>query len=800
MPKGLTNEEVKEKIRLGKTNKLNSSNRSIREILLTNLFTPFNNFFFVIISILIFFYFRTSEIKLLLDGWGVISIVFINTLIAIFQEIRAKRMLDKVQLLVNRDISVVRDSEIIKVNPSNLVEGDTIFIERGDQIPADGKIIEHLRLEIDESLLTGESESILKEDNDQVLSGSFVVSGNGYFIAEKLGNDSFAGKITGLAKNFKYIVSPLQKIIIRIIQILSFTALTLIIIKAFNNIDIGILSVSALRQYTTIIVSLIPSGLIFLTTITYVIGIYRISKLGAVVQRINAIEAFAGINVVCMDKTGTLTKNLLSITNQINISGLDDAEVNLIIGTYAKYTSYKNSTIIALSKYDSLNDVKVLDEIPFSSQTKKSAVKLNIHGKERIFVLGAFDLLKKLLRQEPLTLVNEDEIDLFRNLLLIEIVPTNKKLEDELIKPRVIPIAVISLLDTVRKDSKKALDLFNEKNIEVKILSGDSASAIQAIARKISWDIKNDEIITGQELEKMEEKAFNNAVVAKKVFARLAPDQKKQIVDTLKKKRLYTAMIGDGVNDLPAIKHANLGLAMEEGSQVTKEIADIILVKNKFSLLPGIFDEGNKIVNSVSMASKLFLTKNIFVALITILSIFSLPFILTPRRVGFITIFIITLPAFILSLNNKDVSKHRGFIKDLIVAVLISSICIVITGYSSYFLSKNIFPGNTEDIYSMIFICVVIFLALVNYLSIVIPNNKDNKSKIIFTVYCFGILGLLFATTILDLTQTPLFWFNLLYEISPLTSQHWLFILAAGCVGGLILYLLQEIRKAVMKI
>ncbi|MEI7603868.1 MAG: HAD-IC family P-type ATPase [bacterium] len=802
MVSGLTDKQVEEKIALGEVNKVNHKTKTLREVFITNLFSKFNIFFFAVIAVLIIFYIKTGEIKLMLDGWGIFSLVFVNTVIAIVQEIRAKKMLDKVELLINRDICVVRNSVKVNILPEKLVKGDVIFVERGDQIPADGFVVESTRLEIDESLLTGESEPMIKKNGDNLLSGSFVSSGNGYFTADKLGGDSYAGKITGMAKNFKYISSPLQNKILKIIQVLSITAVFLIIIKAVDNKSIGILSVDGIRQYTTIIISLVPQGLVFLTTITYIVGIYRISQLGGIVQKINAIEAFSGINTVFMDKTGTLTQNKLSVTNLINLTDESIEDVKKLLGTYAKYSSYKNSTLNSLCVYDFEKNGEVIDELPFSSQTKQSAIKVNINGEIRIFLLGALDILSQRIDQKSKSRINEDEIKLFRNLLFIEVFPSNLQndLNVDIKQGEIKPICVISLLDTIREDSREALDLFEAKNIDVKILSGDSPYAIQAIASKVGWDISDDMLISGPELAEMDEHKFKQAVLHKKIFARLAPEQKKEIIGVFKKKKIFTAMIGDGVNDLPAIKSSDLGIAMEEGSQVTKEVADIILVKNKFSLLPQIFDEGNRIVNSVSMAAKLFLTKNLSVTIIILLTVLTtLPFLLTPRKVSFLNIFIITLPSFLISIYNKDISRRKKFIKDLFTAVSISAVFVVVFGYVAYYLSPDYYKNITEESRIGIFLCVIVYITVANYLSVVIPSHAGAKEKILFSLYSASLMLILYVMTVVDLAKTPLFWFKELYEVPTLNKEYWIFITIMGLTGGGLLYLLQKLRRLLIK-
>ena len=416
-------------------------------------------------------------------------------------------------------------------------------------------------------------------------------------------------------------ISPLQKKINLILKILFGFALVLTGIEIIVwYIKPNIEFVDFIRKIATILISLVPQGLVLMASVTYAVGIFRISKIGAIVQKLNAIESFSNVQVVCMDKTGTLTENKLRIHSFTNLSNvIPDEEVKLLLGSYAYNSSDKNATIMALDEFEPYKKAECVEELPFNSSNKLSILKLKIKEKSDFYILGAFDILTDKLstekKNEALNTYKEKDLNIYRNLLFGKVlnIESVRDAQQKLNELDIEPISIVSITDTVRNDVYEALDLFNKNGIGFKILSGDSGEAIMAILNEIGWKITLDQIISGNELDKLTKEEFKEVVLSKQVFARLKPEHKLDIIMTLKKEKIYTAMIGDGVNDLPAIKKSDMGIAMEEGSAITKEVADIILLKNKFSLLPEIFDEGNKIVNTVNSVAKLFLTKNFLV-------------------------------------------------------------------------------------------------------------------------------------------------------------------------------------------
>lgn len=799
--KGLSSAEVKERISKGFQNRSSKpKTKTTGEIFIENIFSVFNLVILSIILFLLYFYLTTKDDRLLLDSIGILTIALINTFLAVYQEIKAKRALDKVNLLLKKQITVIRDGKESLIEPYDIVTDDVIKIGRGDQVVVDGKVIYSNHLEIDESLLTGESNPIQKKINEEVLSGSFCLSGNGFYQAEKIGDESYAAKVTSTAKKYKFDLTPLQKKINLIVKILFCAAVLLVILEIIFNT--GGFNPDFVRKISTILISLVPQGLVLMATVTFAVGVYRISKLGAIIQKLNAIESFSNVKVVCTDKTGTLTQNKLSIHEINSVSDLTVDEIKALIGTYAKLTNDKNATINAVDVFEADPSYEFVDEFPFSSERKFSMIRTKTGSGHKTFILGAYDMLSKFVasdKQSKLDKIFEEKnLNVYRN-VLFGFVDGNaglKETADNFSSMKIDPLCIISIKDKIREDVFDAIKLFDNNGIQVKILSGDSAKSIQEVAREIGWKIKDSDLISGSELEVMDDSQFGKALKDKIIFARLKPEHKLRIIKTLKKEKIYTAMIGDGVNDLPAIKEADMGIAMEEGSSITKEVADIVLLKNKFSLLPQIFDEGNKIINTVKSVGKLFITKNFFVIYITLLSLFFLlDFPLTPRRVSLINIFGIALPAFIITLKNANVERTKYFMKDLISFVILSALVIVAAGYIGvYIIGKN--HAVSEKEIQMIMLTIMIITNIASYFSIVL--SKDDKNKLTYLLYGFMILliYIFLASTYIDSGLIHLL--KKFYEIDYVRFELWPDIMIISLVSSFILFFAQKIRSKVI--
>ncbi|MCX7832697.1 MAG: HAD-IC family P-type ATPase [Ignavibacteria bacterium] len=804
MIKGLNSSEVEERVNKGLINKTSKSRtKTVGEILIENIFSLFNIIIGGVIIFVIIFFLIYKDYRLLLDSIGILSVAILNTTIAIYQELKAKKALDKVNLLLKRTVTVIRDGKEIKIDQEQIVLDDIIKISRGDQVIVDGTIIYSERLEIDESLLTGESLPIEKEQGDKILSGSFCISGSGLYKAEKIGDESYAQSITNLAKKYKFDLTPLQKRINVFLKFLFLFAIFLVLLKILIGRNINITESDFIREIATILISLIPQGLILTASVTDALGVYRISRIGAIIQKLNAIESFSNVQLVCMDKTGTLTQNKLKVAKLFVINEkYTEEEIKILLGTYAHYTLEKNATSKSLEEYPVSNKLIKIDELPFSSESKFSAINFQEKNENIIYVLGAFDILFEKVIENYKNIIQDvytkNGINIYRNLLFGKVIGKSNidDLKGSKFNFQIEPLSVISISDTIRTDVFSAINLFKENGINFKILSGDSSEAIEAIVNDIGWKIDKNKFITGKELRNIsDEETFFKVVNEKIIFARLIPEDKLKIIKALKSKNIYTAMIGDGVNDLPAIKEANMGIAMEEGSSITKEVADLILLRNKFSLLPEIFNEGNKIVNSVSLVAKLFLTKNFIVIYFTLLSYLSFMFPLTPRRVSLFNIFAIGLPALILTIRNNNINKCKNFLIDVFSYVVIASFTITISSiiggeFVKYYLDSS------ENIISMTMIAIMIFTAVINFL-IVSKNTFDKRLK--YYLYSIILISIFLFLSLTKINIGLLNIIKLFYEIDTLEYLNLIIIFIVSFFAFILLYILDSIRKYIFK-
>jgi cation-transporting ATPase E len=615
---------------------------------------------------------------------------------------------------------------------------------------------------------------------------------------EKTGDECYAAEITRMAKKYKFNSTPLQSKINLIVKFLFVTALILVALELlFGRTNYG--EVHLIRKIASIIIALIPQGLVLMVSVIYAYGVLRISKIGAIINKLNAVESFSNIKVVCMDKTGTITQNNHEVT-AINYLPSDYIEPVLkkIITSFALSSSEQNETIRAVSLIDSAVKAEIKDELPFSSELKFSAAKLSIpqYGiNEKTFILGAFEILIAQSSAADLNdIIKLKNLSGCRNLLFGQL-HDNISLED--LKsgndlPAITPLAVVSISDQVRIDAADTIRTFGQKGIEFKILSGDSPGSISSVLRELNWDVNESEIITGSELELIKDDQLYNIVENKIVFARLLPQQKLRIIKSLKGQKIYTAMIGDGVNDIPAIKESDIGIAMEEGSKSTKEIADIVLLKNQFSLLPEIFNEGTKIVNTSDAVSKLFLTKNFMVVFITLFSlIFAREFPLTPTRISFFNIFAIGFPAFLYTAINKNCSVKRNFFFEVISFVIISSLVIVSFGYIGEIVAKHFFSISRNDIQLLL---LAIFLLTTIFNFIIIVSDSPEREKKIYMVYAgmFALLNIILATFPLHLKL--IYYLKIFYDVDYIDTRLWLIIIPVSLIGSIVLLLLQKLR------
>lgn len=670
---GLSHTEVQERVAQGLVNRVRRSDAAeYLDIVQRNLLTLFNALVFPA-AVLLF---------LLGDypaGLAVSGMAIANTLLGLVQEIRAKKQLDQLTLLAETRVRVIRDSKVEEIPAGDVVQGDFLLLSAGDTVVADGEIVESRYLEIDEALLTGESDPVSRKLGEQVLSGSFCVTGEGVYIAQRVGQEAFAQKTASEARAYQYTASPLQDQINRLIRILTSLAVLLSCCYLALYYLRGTFGVAELvRMVAATITSMVPQGLVLMATIALLLGAVAMTARRVIVNRLSAVEAMSSIDTLCMDKTGTLTTNRLKLAKiEILDHSRAEKEVNHLLALFAwNSLDRDNKNLIALREAFDQVKADIRDHLPFKSQNRYSALRVNAES-EQVLALGAWEALQPLL-VDPKTVeqVWQPLISTgWRLLVFAEAREVPRASFDGSLQGfRLHPLAVLALSDELRPEAAEVLRQFAEQGIQFKILSGDNPETVRATLAPLAESSDHpalralacNPVLTGAELEATS--TPKELIDTHSVFGRVSPWQKVQIVRALRAQGRKVAMIGDGVNDVLPIKSAHLGVAMGEGSRAAQTVAGVVLQTNDFSLLPRLLDEGRIIVRNLQRSGKLFLTKNAYTLLLIVgtLGIFNLSFPFLPQQVTLLNFLTIGVPAFLITLDRSRASAtHADFVREV---------------------------------------------------------------------------------------------------------------------------------------
>ena len=589
-----------------------------------------------------------------LDALISVSVISFNMMISLVQEVRAKQTLDHIALLTRPKATVVRDGQEQLLEPEALVVDDLLVIHPGDQIVVDGPIVGAGRLEVDESLLTGESNLVTKHEGDMLYSGTFCVTGSASYRAEKVGVHSMAGTLTARARAYREMYTPLQREINLLIRVLLFIALFLELLLVAASIVSFIPIVETVRM-AMVIIGIVPNGLFLSISMAYALGAVRIVGKGALVQKFNAIESLSHVDVLCLDKTGTLTTNRLQLAS-LYPYGIDKIALRALLGSYIAHTSSRNATseaIGAACQEQTMRGLHVRQEIPFSSARKWSALVVDESTLRGVYVLGAPDVLRPFLVPDSnLGVFVAEETGRGLRVLLFARSPEPvqfQQLAGEPCLPQgLIPLGAISLRDTLRPEARETLAQFVALGVQVKIISGDHPRTVTALATQVGLG-EHSKTVTGAELDALDDMQLAQVVEETTIFGRITPGQKERIIQALRRRHHYVAMIGDGVNDVLSLKQANLGIAMQSGSQATRGVADLVLLQDSFAALPPAVREGQRIRNGMQDILKLFLARvaSVTLLLISIAFIGSFPF--QPRQTSLLTLLTVGVPALALA-------------------------------------------------------------------------------------------------------------------------------------------------------
>jgi cation-transporting ATPase E len=644
---GLSESEVIARRARGEGNNVRlQTSRSYVQILRQNAFTFINSVLFAI-GITLVLMGRVG------DAVMTAGLVLLNVVVGVVQEGRAKHTLDQIALLIRPKASVVRDGKEHIVDPSEIVRGDLLIVRPGDQIVVDGQVLGSGCVDLDESLLTGESDLVPKSAGDNVLSGSFWVTGIAFYEAQKVGADSYANQLTTGARAFRQVKTPLQRSVDLVIRVLMFVVGSLGILMVLSLVLHGVPTVESVRV-AAVIATLVPQGLFAMVIIAYALGAVRIAGKGALVQQSNAVESLSNVTVLCLDKTGTLTTNRIEL-NEIKPLEMTDKDLEYSLGAFVASVSERNRTAEAIAKACGGNELVVAEEVPFSSERKWSALAMDDRNLRGVYVLGAPEILRPNLKREAdLGSKVEEWTATGQRVLLFahrsEIVPLFDEAGEAQLPRDLSPLGLLSFSDELRDDAQTTLQGLANAGVELKVISGDNPQTVAAVARKAGLRTGAG-VVSGLDLDEIEDAQLIQISKETNVFGRITPGQKERLVRVLKENGEYVAMIGDGVNDVLSLKQAHLGIAMQSGSQATRGVADIVLLNDSFSVLPTAFSEGQRIVNGMQDIVRLFLTRTFYVTLLILgVAIVGVAFPITPKHNAVLALLTVGIPTLALAL------------------------------------------------------------------------------------------------------------------------------------------------------
>jgi cation-transporting P-type ATPase E len=692
-PRGLTSAEAAKRLaRLGPREPTTS--RSVSSIVAGNVFTLFN-------AIIAGFFVLILALGLFADAlFGLIAIV--NSAIGIRQEVKAKETLDQLAVLVAPKAKVVRDGELVELRADAVVPGDVVRVEPGDQLVADGVVVSARGLTLDESVLTGESDGVPRREGERVLSGAFCLNGSGYYEVDAVREDSHAERVAGEAREFRHPPSPLQR---EVNRILGATTILMVPLAALLLIALALRSVEfqeAAQTSTAGLITLIPEGLVLLMSVTLAIAAVRLARMNTLVQQMAATESLAAVDTVCIDKTGTLTDGSLELLSVEVADASEPARVHRDLASFAASAGERNRTLQAIADNYPGAPEKVEAEVPFSSDWKWSGLTLNGRGpRRRSYVLGAPDVLMQsgALELSPgLRRKLDEQSAAGRRVVAFgeaaAALPADPASQSP---PRLEPRALIVLEENLRSDAAETIEYMREQQVDLKLISGDARETVTAVARAVGVP-PGAGVIEGPSLPG-EPSELADAAVANTIFCRIRPEQKKSLVAALSERGRFTAMIGDGVNDVPALKRASLAVGMGSGSQITKGIADIVLLRNEFSKLPRAVAEGRRIARNIHRLARLYTTKTVYAAfLILTAAIFGFTFPFLPRQLTIAAFLTIGVPSFVLALAPSEGPLYRGRLLRALAAFSVpAGLAIGVGSLLSFFLVDTVFGGTLDE-------------------------------------------------------------------------------------------------------
>ena len=770
---GLSSAEAKARLRkLGEPPE--TSSRSTASIIAANVFTLFN-------AIIGVFFVLDLGLGLYADSlFGVIAIV--NSYVGIRQELKAKATLDELAVLVAPQARVVRDGAVVELLANEVVPGDVVAVGPGDQLVADGEVISSRGLTVDESMLTGEADGVRKEVGDRVLSGSFCVSGSGHYMVDAVREDSYAGRLAGEARAFRHPPSPLQQEVNRVIVASTYVMLPLAVLLLLSFAVRSVPVQEAAQTATAGLVTLIPEGLVLLMSVTFAVAAVRLAKRKTLVQQMSATESLAAVDTVCVDKTGTLTEGELRLAAVEFADGVDPAVGSAALGRFAASAGDRNRTLETIAERFPGEAARVSAEVPFSSEWKWSGVALANGSGSGVstYVLGAPDVLAEagaLTLPPGLARKLEEETAAGRRVVAFgesaETLPADPAAATA---PRLVALALVVLEETLRPDAADTIAFMREQEVDLKLISGDAAATVTAVAYAVGVP-RDAGVVEGPDLPEDPEQLAEVAQ-ANTIFCRIKPEQKKALVGALVGAGRYVAMIGDGVNDVPALKTARMAVAMGSGTQVTKGVADVVLLKDQFSRLPEAIGEGRRIARNIHRLGRLYLTKTVYAAtLILLVAVpgFAFPFL--PRHLTMAAFLTIGIPSFVLALAPSDGPLYRGRLLRALAAVAVpAGVATALASILSFFLvdtvaGASLDAGRTAATTTLIVLGLSFVLLLERG-----PGREHIAIQSYMLAMILGLAGLFAGILALPFARD-------FFEMELLNASQWFLSLLSAAVG-----------------
>lgn len=684
-PDGLTTAEVAERVARGEVNDVPvRSSRSVTEIVRANVLTRFN----LIIGVLWVIMLLVAPIQDSLFGFVIIA----NTGIGIVQEWRAKKTLDGLAVIGEAKPTVRRDGASAEISVSEIVLGDLVELGPGDKAVVDGTVVEADSLEIDESLLTGEADPVIKRPGDPVMSGSFVVAGGGAFTATKVGREAYAAQLAEEASRFTLVQSELRSGISTILKYVTWmmvpTAIGLIISQLVvkdNNFK------DSVARTVGGIVPMIPEGLVLLTSVAFAIGVIRLGRKQCLVQELPAIEGLARVDIVCLDKTGTLTEGGMDVTEVRPLNGSDEGYVRRVLGALGASDPRPNASLQAI--IDAHPDGEgwgVTQAMPFSSARKYSGAAFTEgNGDASAWLLGAPDVL--LSADDP-ALAETGHLN-EQGLRVLLLARARGALDAPDAASGALPTALVVLEQRLRPDAGETLAYFDDQDVAAKVISGDNAVSVGAVAQKLGMPGAERAVDARRLPEDRDDMATE--IERNAVFGRVTPQQKRDMVAALQSRGHTVAMTGDGVNDVLALKDADIGVSMGSGSEATRAVAQIVLLNNSFATLPSVVAEGRRVIGNITRVATLFLTKTVYSVLLAILVVcFQVEYPFLPRHLTLLSTLTIGVPAFFLALAPNKERAQPHFVRRVMRYAIPSGTIAAAATFATYLLARHHYAGT----------------------------------------------------------------------------------------------------------